>query len=123
MEFYHSIFGGEYNRSTFADFGVLPADHPAAGATIHSQIVAGNVSIMAADYIEGLSPEVIFGNNITMAISGSKKQQLEGWYNQLAEEGNITQPLEIAPWGGMYGALTDKFGTYWQFNIEMTPAA
>ena len=119
MEFYHSIFGGEYTRSTFADFGVLPPEHPHASATMHSQIVAGDVRLMAADYIEGFSPAVTFGNNVTMAIAGSEKEQLESWFLQLAEGGTIAQPLGSAPWGALYGALTDKFGTYWQFNIDI----
>ena len=31
--------------------------------------------------------------------------------------GNVTMPLEKAPWGDTFGMLTDKFGVAWLVNI------
>jgi PhnB protein len=40
-------------------------------------------------------------------------------FSKMANGGVITTPLDIQPWGDLYGKLTDKFGVQWMFNCTM----
>ncbi len=42
---------------------------------------------------------------------------LKGYFEQLSTGGNVTMPLEKAPWGDTFGMLTDRFGVPWLVNI------
>lgn len=118
MEFYHSIFGGVYGRSSFAAFGALPADHEHADATMHAQLVSDAIRIMAADHFPGLGPDVTPGDNISLALVGPDDEELTGYFNRLSEGGTVVAPLETQIWGDKYGALVDKFGIHWMVNVE-----
>lgn len=124
MGFYHSIFGGEYTRSTFGEYGAVPEDSEDADRIMHAQIVSGEVRIMAADELPGASPRVRDGDNVSMSLVGPEEELLSGWFERLAEGGRIVMPLEVQIWGDRYGSLVDRFGVNWMVNIELPkPAA
>jgi PhnB protein len=52
-----------------------------------------------------------------MSLSGDNEAELQGYFEQLSAGGNITMPLEKAPWGDTFGMLADKFGVPWLVNI------
>lgn len=73
---------------------------------------------MAADSVPGMGPDTIIGNNISLAFTGPEEDLVRGWFDALAEGGQVVMPLEQRVWGDLYGALVDKFGMTWMFNIE-----
>jgi PhnB protein len=116
LEFYHGIFGGDLNMSTFAEFQASedPAD---ADKIMHGQIDGPNgLTLMAADTPSSMK-DVSDSSNITISLSGEDESELRGYWDKLADGGNVTMPLEMAPWGDYFGQLTDKFGTSWLVNI------
>ena len=116
MEFYHSVFGGELNTSTFADFG--QADDPAdADKVMHSQLESGSITLMGADTPSSM--EYHEGSNISVSLSGSNDEDatLRGYWDQLSGSGSVTVPLEIAPWGDAFGMCVDRYGVSWLVNI------
>jgi PhnB protein len=121
IEFYRSVFGGELTLSTFADFG-MPVPPEEAGLVMHSQLdVPGGPTIMASDAPSFMGrPQR--GDSISLALFGdaADADRLRGWFDALAEGGTVTQPLEAAPWGDTYGALTDRYGTAWMVDIAAT---
>ena len=111
MEFYTSIFGGELTISTFADQHV--PDAPADGV-MHAQLaVDGTPIIMGSDGMDGKS----FGG-FSLSLSGSNAEELRGYFQKLAEGGQVTKPLEKESWGDEFGMVTDKFGIAWMVNIS-----
>lgn len=42
-------------------------------------------------------------------------------FHLLAEDGVVTTPLGIQPWGDYYGKLTDRFGVQWMLDFPMRP--
>jgi PhnB protein len=54
---------------------------------------------------------------ITVSVSGDDATELRGYWDGLADGGEITLPLEQAPWGDAFGQLNDRYGTPWMFNI------
>ncbi|NKY41360.1 VOC family protein [Cellulomonas septica] len=115
MEFYQSVFGGELNVSTFADFGASQ-DPAEADLVMHSQLTTPDLTLMAADVPARM--ELASGSTISVSLSGDDDAKLRGWYDALADGGTVLEPLTVAPWGDAFGMLIDKFGTTWLVNIS-----
>ena len=115
MEFYETVFGGELTLSSFGDFQA--SDDPAEKDKImHGQLTTPNgLVLMGADTPNRL--EYNPGDNFSISLSGDDEPELRGYWDKLAVDGAITQPLEKAPWGDSFGMLTDKFGISWLVNI------
>ncbi|HEX2915587.1 MAG TPA: VOC family protein [Chloroflexia bacterium] len=115
MEFYKTVFGGKLTMSTFKEFHM--SEDPEEGNKImHSMLEADNgITFMASDTPSSM--EFHPGANISMSLSGDNETELRGYWNKLREGGQVTMPLEKAPWGDTFGMLTDKFGINWMVNI------
>jgi PhnB protein len=116
MEFYQSVFGGELDLSTFADFSMPGIEEDEANLIMHGQLNApGGMTLMGADSPRSMG--LTEGSQITISLSGDDQAELQGYWDKLADGGNVTMPLEVAPWGDAFGQLTDKFGVDWMVNI------
>ncbi|MDQ0239744.1 VOC family protein [Arthrobacter bambusae] len=116
MAFYQSVFGGELTQSTFAEFHA--SEDPAERDKImHSALKTDKgLLLMAADTPNSMdySP----GNNISVSLSGDDEAELRGYWDGLVDGGTVTVPMEKAPWGDIFGMLTDKFGIAWLVNVS-----
>jgi PhnB protein len=122
MEFYKSIFGGELTQSTFAEFQASQ-DPAEQDKIMHSQLVTDSgLTLMASDTPNGM--DYTPGTNYSVSLSGDDKDdaELRGYWDKLSSGGNVTMPLEQAPWGDSFGMLVDKFGVVWMVNIAGTQA-
>jgi PhnB protein len=115
MEFYHSVFGGELTTSTFAEFQA--SEDPAERDKImHSMLTTDSgLVLMAADTPNSM--DYTPGNNHSISLSGEDEVELRGYWDKLSAGGNVTMPLERAPWGDTFGMCVDKFGISWLVNI------
>jgi PhnB protein len=57
------------------------------------------------------------GSNVSLSLSGNDEAELKGYWDKLSVGATISVPLAPAPWGDMFGMLTDKFGIQWLVNI------
>ncbi|PZO69964.1 MAG: hypothetical protein DI634_04365 [Kocuria palustris] len=68
-----------------------------------------------------LRPYLNFPGNAREAFEfygeDSDEQRLTAIFDALADGGTVTFPLGKQVWGGIYGAVTDRFGIFWQINI------
>ena len=116
MEFYQSVLGGELNIMTFGDMGT---EGDLATQVMHGQLETdAGFTLMGAD----APPEMVqvtFGDNVSVSISGDSgdAETLRGWFAGLSEGGQVSQPLEPAPWGDEFGMFVDRFGISWLVNI------
>ena len=115
MEFYQTVFGGELNLSTFGEFQA--SDDPAETDKImHGQLTSpSGLVLMGADTPNRM--DYTPGDNFSISLSGDDETELRGFWDKLAVDGTVTQPLEKAPWGDSFGMLNDKFGVTWLVNI------
>lgn len=116
MEFYHSVFGGKLDLNTFGESHA--SEDPAEKDKImHAMLeTESGMVFMASDTPKGMTrPTSTF---ISMSLSGDNEEELRGYWNKLIEGGQVTMPLEKAPWGDTFGMLTDKFGINWMVNIS-----
>jgi len=118
MQFYQSVFGGELTLSTFAELHA--SDDPAEQDKImHSMLVTDNgLTLMGADTPNSM--EYTRGTNYSVSLSGDDDADLRGYWEKLSEGATIMMPLNVAPWGDMFGMCTDRFGMQWMVNITAT---
>ncbi|TRW44603.1 VOC family protein [Georgenia yuyongxinii] len=117
MEFYRSVFGGELNMSTFGEYQA--SEDPAEQDKImHAQLeTERGYTLMGADTPNTMPFNA--GDNYSVSLSGGPEDdaELRGYWDKLADGGEIAMPLETAPWGDAFGMVTDRFGVSWLVNI------
>lgn len=117
MEFYHGVFGGTLELSTFGDFQASQ-DPVEKDLIMHGMLTGDNdVVLMGAD----LPASMELTANSSVSLSGDEEAVLRGWWDKLADGATVAEPLAKAPWGDTFGMLTDKFGVPWLVNIAGTP--
>jgi len=115
MDFYHSVFGGELSRSTYAEFGVSE-DPSEQDKIMHSQLeTAGGLVLMAADTPKRMDFHAT--SNHSVSLSGEDESELRGYWDGLSAGGTVTAPFEKAPWGDTFGMCVDTFGVSWMVNV------
>lgn len=115
MEFYHSTLGGELEMQSFASFG-MPTSEAYKDKIMHAVLKNEWLTLMASDGQEGV--EIVFGDSVTLSISGDDDEKLTNFFEKLSEGGKITMPLAKQVWGDKFGMFTDKFGIHWMVNIN-----
>jgi PhnB protein len=120
MDFYQSVLGGELIRSTFGEYNA--SEDPAEQDKIMHSVLTNpdGLVLMGADTPNSMdfTPD----GNGSVSLSGDDDAALRGFWDKLSEGGNVTMPLNKAPWGDSFGMLTDRFGVSWLVNITGTPA-
>ncbi|GAC1384185.1 MAG: VOC family protein [Ktedonobacteraceae bacterium] len=115
MEFYKTVFGGNLTMRTFKEYHASQ-DPNEDNKIMHSTLEADNgITFMASDTPNRMEYSV--GTNYSMSLSGDNEAELRAYFEKLSSGGNVTMPLEKAPWGDTFGMLTDKFGVPWLVNI------
>jgi PhnB protein len=122
MEFYRSVFGGEFFRLTrFKDMPIPGVELP-----VESQDKIMHVSLeitpehllMASDSIESMGQSLTTGNNVHISLHPESKEEADRLFTALSEGGKVGMPLEDQMWGDYYGHFTDKFGINWMVNFS-----
>ena len=114
LEFYTSVFGGNLNLSTFAEFGM--AEAPVADNIMHGQLETdAGYTLMAADTPPGMEFNGMHGFGVS--LSGDDADVLRRYFDKLADGGTVTMPMQKQAWGDEFGMVTDKFGVPWLVNI------
>jgi PhnB protein len=117
LEFYRAVFGGQLNVMTYGDMGAaehegtaLPADN-----VMHGQLETDlGFTLMGSD----LPPGTPLPGNGHVSLSGDEADTLGGYFQALAEGGDVEVPLGKQVWGDQFGQVKDKFGVSWLVNIS-----
>ena len=103
------LFSQSYGESPKAEMG--PAD-----AIMHATIKVVDSHIMMCD---DMRPEAAStAGNISLAIGLNDTDTAKKFFNNLAQGGTITMPLDKTFWAEAFGMLTDKFGINWMVNCD-----
>jgi Uncharacterized protein conserved in bacteria len=119
FNFYKSVFGGEF-LGGISRFSSMPAEHYAPGQenlVMHVMLPLGNgTSLMGSDTP---GPEAAGKDaNISIAVAPDSEENARQIFNGLAAGGTVIMPMDVAPWGALFGMLTDKFGFKWMVNYD-----
>ena len=125
---YKSIFGGEFTY--VGRYSEMPADadHPLSDEDknkimhISLPFTKDNV-LMGSDTGGQWAPDFKVGNNISISINASTKEEADRVFNSLADGGQVTMPMGETFWGDYFGMCTDRFGINWMmsFNEKYKP--
>ena len=117
MRFYHSVIGGELKMETLE--AKVPHGPGESNRIIHATLNYGDFQLMAADGRSDM--KVVFGDNVSLSITGSDAEKLTEIFIGLAQGGKVVMSLAKQFWGDTFGMVTDKFGVHWMINISTQP--
>lgn len=120
FDFYRSVFGGEFAMvSRFGDMDAgMPLSDEEKNKIMHVALPIGNTVIMGSDVPDAMGP-VTTGNSQSLAIGAESEEEARHLYDGLAAGGTQTMPMTSAPWGALFGMLTDKYGFTWMINFDL----
>lgn len=96
------------------DAGMPVQDEAMRGRVMHARFEGPGVLFHASDNHDA---EPMRGSAHLLAMDD--REQTAQLFGRLAEDGRITTPLGIQPWGDFYGKLTDRFGVQWMLNCRL----
>ena len=125
FNFYANIFEG--SSLSFDRFSSMPnADQmPESDQNkiMHAALTLGNQGlIMGSDIVQGMSGEVVFGNNFGLTLQPDSEAETIRLFNALSAGGTVTMPLEKTFWNATFGMFVDKFGINWMVNYDHAQA-
>lgn len=119
FNFYKSVFGGEF-LGGISKFSDMPAEHYTPGQenqVMHVMLPIGDgTSLMGSD-TPGQYPSTP-GDNVSIAVAPDSEESARNIFNGLSAGGTVTMPMDQAPWGALFGMLTDKYGFKWMVNYD-----
>ncbi len=120
FNFYKSVFGGEFTlvqkyKDTPQVSNISESD---AEKLMHISLPIGDSTLMGTDALESMGQKVTAGNNFSISITPTSKEEADVVFNRLSEGGTITMPIADAFWGAYFGMTTDKFGIQWMINLD-----
>ena len=127
FSFYKSVFGGEF--SYIGRFNEMPQDEniklsEADGNKImHVSLpISAETNLFGSDTVGAWSPKLVQGNNYSISINASSKEEADRLFNGLSAGGQVTMPLENTFWGAYFGMFVDKYGINWMVNFDENPS-
>lgn len=113
LGFYADVFGGTLSLHTFEDFGRTdgPADAIAHG------VLSGAVDLSGSDAAVG-EKSVRFEGVMLSLLGAAEPDTLHGWFDRLADDGEVVDPLSPKPWGASDGQVIDRHGVHWLIGYE-----
>ena len=122
--FYKSVFGGEFQYiGKFKDMppqeGMPPMSEEMGNRIMHVSLpISKETMIMGSDTGGEWAASYKQGNNFSISINASSKEEADRLFNGLSEGGQVTMPLNNTFWGDYFGMLTDKFGINWMMSFN-----
>ncbi|MDN9009097.1 VOC family protein [Brevibacillus laterosporus] len=92
----------------------IPAN--AKDRVAHAMVKVGETDLMFSDTFPGQPHQI--GNQVTICITTSNKEESAQIYEALQEGGQVNMPLQETHFSPAYGIVTDKFGVTFQIYTE-----
>ena len=123
FDYYKLVFGGEFSYlGRFKDMppqeGVELSDEQKEKILHISLPISKETILMGSDTGGDWAPELVAGNNFSLSITADSKEQADSFFNQLADGGKVTMPIESTFWGDYFGMCIDKFGINWMIGFN-----
>jgi PhnB protein len=96
--------------------GMLP---PNSGEKImHSALKIGDSIVMATDGMVSGKPKF---DGVSLTINADSDSDAKKYFDNLAQGGEVTMPLNKTFFASSFGMLKDKFGVHWMVLAGSTP--
>lgn len=119
MRFYASALGGKLDLMTHAQ-SPLRGETPTADAEriMHARLSLDGRSLMASDTMAGHPYEGMKG--FALSLIYPTAAEAKRIFDALAAGGRVTMPMQKTFWAEAFGMLTDRFGTPWMVNGNLS---
>ena len=125
FNFYKSVFGGEFPYiGRFKD--MPPGEDAKLNPGEEERIMHVSLPISKETMLRGSDTGGQWatgykeGNNFTISIDTTSKEEADKLFNGLSAGGRVTMPLQKTFWSDYFGTLTDKFGINWMVSLNET---
>jgi PhnB protein len=121
FNFYRSVFGGDFVMLQRFKETAESAKIPAADQDkiMHIALPLSNGSVlMGTDALESMGQKLNKGDNFSLCISASSKDEADMLFGKLSDGGIVTMPMMDMFWGAYFGMVTDKFGIQWMMSFD-----
>lgn len=121
MEHWHDVFGGEL---TIIRYGDMPAMKgmpftPDPQAVAHAELVLPAGVITGGDAMDDGNDYPVRGSAYSLLFTTDTPDEARDYFQKLLDGGGtVGMPLEVAPWGDLYGQVFDRYGVMWAFSCE-----
>lgn len=128
LDLYRTVFGGTVRATTYGELGA-PAGSPEADKIVFGQLDTDfGARVMAYDVpgrSEQFAGETRRESGLTLtdqpfflSVRGQSLEEVEGYWNALAEGATVVDPLAASAWSPGFGMLTDRFGVTWVLDVQ-----
>lgn len=103
------------NVETLQRFGDVDQSCPEARKSLvmHAELRIGDALVMLSDGAGENPPSP--GGPVSVALNVDDPDQMRRSFDGLAESGKVVVPIHDAPWGDLFGVVTDELGISWMF--------
>lgn len=88
---------------------------------MHAALHVGDALVLLSDGPTSDTP--LQGGNMSVALSFDDPDQTRRCFDALATNGKVIEPLFDAPWGDLFGVVSDEYGINWMFNSSRVKKA
>ncbi len=127
FNFYKTVFGGNFAYlGRFKDMppadGQPPMSPEDGNKIMHVSLpISQETILMGSDSSEAYGQATNIGNNFSLSVNAKNQSEADRLYNELAQGGVTTMPMNKTFWGAYFGMLTDKYGIQWMVNFDENP--
>ncbi|MBK7572501.1 MAG: VOC family protein [Bacteroidetes bacterium] len=127
FNFYKSVFGGDFPYlGFFKDMppqeGMPPMSKEDGEKIMHISLpISKETSLMGSDTGGEWAPNFLQGNNFSISVDASSKEEADKLFSGLSAGGKAFMPMNKTFWGSYFGMLTDKFGINWMVSYDGNP--
>ncbi|HLU24622.1 MAG TPA: VOC family protein [Longimicrobiales bacterium] len=114
FRFYERVLGGQAQIMRMGDTPMAPDLPPEVHDRImHAYLEAGGAVLMGSDTPLGQS---VKPEGLAVALTTEDPAEAERIFNELADGGTITMPIQQTFWAQRFGMLVDRYGIPWLIN-------
>lgn len=112
----------EFHVSLFDDSEIVdvrrygPGEDGPEGTVEQATFTLAGESFMAIDSPQ--EHEFGFTPSISFFVQCDSEAEIDGLYEELAENGEALMPLDSYPFSEKFGWVEDEYGVSWQLNLE-----
>lgn len=118
MEHWHEVFGGELEILRYRDAPMegMPFE-PDPEAVAHATLTLPAGVIAGGDAMDDGTDYPVRGSAYSLLYTTDTQEEARELFQKLLDGGgSVGMPLEVAPWGDLYGQVFDRFGVMWAFS-------
>ena len=114
FEYYQNILGGNIDMMLTGGESPIRDEIPAdmRDKIMHVCLNLGDTLLMGSD----TQPDQFQPNQTRVTLNIADPEEAERVFNALADNGNITMPLDKTFWAQRFGVTEDRFGIHWMIN-------